>query len=230
MRTALLLHGLTNGPTSMWRFQEWLEADRWRVTSRALIGHGGRGEAPSYRLDAFADDVLALGDFDLVLGHSLGGATLAVASARRPEWAQRLVAVDPAWFVPETAAARARADFLADVQNSLEDLVALHPEWHPFDNQTKYFEARRCAPRAVTGPFDDNPAWDVRDQVARLAVPTLLVTGDPDLGAVTPAAVAEALASANANIEVRNVVGAGHNIVRDQPTVLRELIFSWLSA
>ena len=82
----------------------------------------------------------------------------------------------------------------------------------------------------MTGPFDDNPAWDVRDQVARLAVPTLLVTGDPDLGAVTPAAVAEALASANANIEVRNVVGAGHNIVRDQPTVLRELIFSWLSA
>ena len=95
--TALLLHGFTSGPASMWRFQEWLAGLGYQAEARAQLGHGGRGPAADYSLAALAADNLAMGDHDLVVGHSMGGATATLAAARRPQWAGRLVLVDPAW-------------------------------------------------------------------------------------------------------------------------------------
>src|ERR1700678_1061874 len=95
--TALLLHGFTSGPASMWRFQEWLAELGYQAEARAQLGHGGRGPAADYSLAALAADNLAMGDHDLVVGHSMGGATATLAAARRPEGAGRLVLVDPAW-------------------------------------------------------------------------------------------------------------------------------------
>src|SRR5581483_9475362 len=54
---------------------------------------GGRGPAADYSLAALAADNLAMGDHDLVVGHSMGGATATLAAARRSEWAGRLVLV-----------------------------------------------------------------------------------------------------------------------------------------
>ena len=98
--TALLLHGFASGPASMWRFREWLAELGYQAEARAQLGHGGRGPAADYSLAALAADNLAMGDHDLVAGHSMGGATATLAAARRPEWAGRLVLVDPAWRFP----------------------------------------------------------------------------------------------------------------------------------
>ena len=76
--TALLLHGFTSGPASMWRFQEWLAELGYQVEARAQLGHGGRGPVAGYSLAALAADILAMGDHDLVVGHSMG--------APRPRW------------------------------------------------------------------------------------------------------------------------------------------------
>jgi len=65
--TALLLHGFTSGPASMWRFQEWLAELGYQAQARAQLGHGGRGPAADYSLAALAADNLAMGDHDLVV-------------------------------------------------------------------------------------------------------------------------------------------------------------------
>lgn len=230
MRSTLLLHGLTNGPTLMWRFQQWFEAEGWNVTARSLLGHGGRGPGAPYTFDRFAEDALEAGDFDVVLGHSLGCAAAAVASVRRPSFGKRLVMVDPAWYVPDRIAADARQSFVEDVKNGVDDFLRLHPEWHPFDNYAKALEVERLAPGAETGPFDDNEHWDVREAAKRIPVPTLVVNGDADLGSVLPQAVVDELLPANPNLVHRSVAGAGHNIVRDKPEELRRVILDWLAA
>nr|NIT54977.1 alpha/beta hydrolase [Fodinibius sp.]NIW43382.1 alpha/beta hydrolase [Gammaproteobacteria bacterium]NIW97335.1 alpha/beta hydrolase [Phycisphaerae bacterium]NIY23561.1 alpha/beta hydrolase [Fodinibius sp.] len=46
--------------------------------------------------------------------------------------------------------------------------------------------------------------------------PTLLVTGDPDLGAIVTPEVAEAIAGLQPQIQVAHIAGAGHNIRREQ--------------
>ena len=57
---------------------------------------------------------------------------------------------------------------------------------------------------------------DWRDLVPRITCPTLLVTADPDRGAiVTPEAAAEA-AQLNPRLRVVRLSGAGHNIRREQ--------------
>ena len=112
--TALLLHGFTSGPASMWRFQEWLAELGYQAEARAQLGHGGRGPATDYSLAALAADNLAMGDHDLVVGHSMGGATATLAAARRPEWAGQLVLVDPAWrFTTADEAAAVKREELA---------------------------------------------------------------------------------------------------------------------
>src|ERR1700722_709689 len=39
--TALLLHGFTSGPASMWRFGEWLAGLGYQGEARGQLGHGG---------------------------------------------------------------------------------------------------------------------------------------------------------------------------------------------
>src|ERR1700755_521778 len=114
-----LLHRVTPRPAALWRVPEGVggggghrgrerRAERgYRAEARAQLGHGGRGPAADYSLAALAADNLAMGDHDLVVGHSLGAPAATPAAARRPQWAGRLVLVDPAWRFPTTGEAPA---------------------------------------------------------------------------------------------------------------------------
>jgi pimeloyl-ACP methyl ester carboxylesterase len=63
----------------MWRYGAWLADAGWHATAVDLRGHGTAPRALDYTIDAYASDVLhtAAPDgepWDLVIGHSLGGA------------------------------------------------------------------------------------------------------------------------------------------------------------
>src|SRR4051812_26762375 len=101
---ALLVHGLSSDSDSWWRLVEALVADGGRVTTVDLRGHGAASRADSYRLEDYAGDLPSSPDpgsegWDLVVGHSLGGAT-SVLAARRPGFTKLLVLLDPVLDVP----------------------------------------------------------------------------------------------------------------------------------
>jgi len=229
--TALLLHGFASGPASMWRFQEWLAELGYQAEARAQLGHGGRGPAADYSLAALVADNLAMGDHDLVVGHSMGGATATLAAARRPEWAGRLVLVDPAWRFPtaDEAAAEKREEF-ADLDRDAAEIRVAYSAWDQRDGEAKIQEAARVWRPAVEGIIDANLDADLRDAARSLAVPTLVICGDPAAGSTVTHADGDAVASANPNVRLVRIAGAGHNPHRDDPEAVWQALAGWLAA
>lgn len=234
MPHALLLHGLSAAPASWWRVREWLETDGWTVASPALLGHDGRPPAPRYALEDVAADVARHAPpegapWDLVVGHSLGGAVATLVAAEA-DWTRRLVLLDPVLVVPDDRVAEIRADQLAELELSRESFLAASPGADARDVDAKLAGIASVDPAAVSGVFDDTGRWDVRRAAERLAVPTLVLAGDPAVFTLLDPADAAELERANPRIAVRRVAGAGHGVHRDRPEEVRAALAGWLAA
>ena len=87
-----------------------------------------------------------MGDHDLVVGHSMGGATATLAAARRPEWAGRLVLVDPAWrLTTAEEAADVKREELAALDRDAAEIRAAYSAWGERDGDRDDPEAVRRA-------------------------------------------------------------------------------------
>lgn len=221
---ALIVHGLTSGPGALWRVREHLEEAGWDVTAPALLGHGARGAAASYRLEAYAADLPA-GPWDLVIGHSLGGAATAVRATGEPGWAARLVLLDPAWWIPLEHRGQLRADEIA----ALAPAADAFDGWDPRDAEAKRIALAGVDPEAPGRTFDDNADWDLRPRAAALPSPTLLLGADPDVGALLRPDDARAAVAAAPAARYEIVAGAGHSVHRDRPAATAAAIDAFLT-
>jgi pimeloyl-ACP methyl ester carboxylesterase len=206
----------------MWRFGLALADAGWHAVAVDLRGHGDAPRALDYRIEAFAVDLEhtlpASGDaWDLVLGHSLGGAAATAASARSPQWTRRLVLIDPAIHLDDDQRAIVNsgqtASFEAPSPAVLRDE---NPHWHAQDVELKADALRRCSPWAIEQVGVQNPTWDVRDAAAAVSVPTRVIAADPDVFSLFHGETAAGVL-ANPNFTMSVVPGAGHSLHRDKP-------------
>lgn len=211
-RRALLIHGLSSNATTWWRVREALEAEGWAVTSPELRGHGSAPRAERYRLADYAADLPA-GPWDLVIGHSLGGAVAVLLADR----AARLVLLDPVLQVPAADRDEIVASQLAELEATPEQIRRDKPHWHPRDQELKAAAVRGADPATVVRTFADNPEWDVLAEVAAIRVPTLILGGDHAVYSMLPTATADAVVAANPLVSYRVIPGAGHSLHRDRP-------------
>jgi pimeloyl-ACP methyl ester carboxylesterase len=218
---ALLIHGLSSNSSTWWRIRSALEEQGWDVTTPDLRGHGTADRADSYALEDYAGD-LPIDDWDLVVGHSLGGAIAVLLAAS----ARRLVLLDPVLEVRPEDFDEIKAEQLAELELTPESIRASKPLWSEKDLDLKITAIRQVDPRAVERTFSDNPEWNVLDAARRLTTPTLLLGGDPAVSALLAVDTAEALVAANPHIEYRMVAGAGHSVHRDRPDVVIEAILA----
>src|SRR5262249_51711284 len=148
--TALLLHGFTSGPASMWRFREWLAGLGDQVEAKAQLGHGGRGPGADYSPAPLAAGNRAVGGHDRVVGPSTRRAPAPPAAARRPQWAGRLVLVDPAWrFTAAEEAAAVKREELAALDRDACEIRAAYSAWDERDGAAKVQEVARVWRAAV---------------------------------------------------------------------------------
>ncbi|MFV0373098.1 alpha/beta fold hydrolase [Microbacterium sp.] len=221
-RHALLVHGLGSNGALMWRFGTALGDDGWRADAVDLRGHGTAPRTLDYTIDAYATDLLHTGPaddepWDLVIGHSLGGAAATVASAQAPAWTRRLVLVDPGILIGgrdreivRNSQARAFAEPTADA------VRAEHPDWHDNDIELKALSAAQASRWAVEQTTAQNDPWDVRDAASKLTVPTHIIASDPGVYSIFQGALADEVL-ANPVISMSVVLGAGHSPHRDRP-------------
>lgn len=222
-RRALLVHGLgSNGPL-MWLFGTALADAGWHATAVDLRGHGIAPRALDYTIAAYAADLAETlpepggGAWDLVVGHSLGGAASTVAAAAHPAWTKQLVLVDPGIHLGAHDRQVVRNSQERAFADPTEAAVrAEHPSWHENDIELKALSVRQASRWAVEQTSAQNMPWDVRADAAALTTPTHVLASDPKVYSIFKGALtAEVLA--NPMITMSVIAGAGHSPHRDKP-------------
>lgn len=233
-RRALMVHGLGSSAHTCWQVMEALAGDGWSATAIDLRGHGSAPRASSYAISDFATDLEATGPagdttWDVVIGHSIGAAAAVVASARKPSWTRSLVLIDPALQLGDDV----RHQILDNqrqghLHQSVEDVRAQNPLWHPMDCELKVQANRAASLFALEHAVFDNDPWDVTGFAHDVVVPTHVLGAEESLGSMFCGDYATAVLEANAHFSYEVIPGASHSVHRDAPDATMKAILSFL--
>lgn len=241
----VLAHGITDNGLCWTRLALALEADYDLIMFDAR-GHG-LSDAPEsgYGLEDHAADlaalVQALGlERPALIGHSMGAANVAVAVALYPDLARCAILEDPPWrdepasVEERTAMAEEwRAQTIDRQSKTREEVIAegraqnptwADVEWGPWANAKL-----QVSPNVfdfITGTLP--PSW--QEVARRITCPLLLITGDPELGAIVTPQVAQEVLQIRPDAEVVHIAGAGHSVRREQFERYVEAVRAFLSA
>jgi pimeloyl-ACP methyl ester carboxylesterase len=192
-----------------------------------------------------------------LFGHSHGGIVAMAYAARHPERVERLILASTlARFSPEAEAAMAAAverhadePWYEDARAALEaeeagefetdeELAVLSLREFPFyfarygDDERAYVESLGSdLPNAdALRLFNQEqvPTFDLRPELARIAAPTLVITGEEDFitGPLSAAELSEGILGA----ETVLIPGCGHFIFVEAPAAFRESMLAFLGA
>ncbi len=222
----VLLHGLMLSGACWTPLARALEQD-YDVVMPDARGHGNSSASNhGYRYDDLAADVLGLIetlklDAPVLLGHSMGGMTAALAASRTLNRLRGLILADPTFLTPERQLEvhesdvadqhlrilnQPKEDFLAEIRvrhsRRSREIIELFAQAR-FQTSIRAFEI-------LTPP---NP--DYVQLIHTLAIPSLLIIGDA--GSVISPAMADELAGLNKHLKVEQIAEAGHGVPYDQP-------------
>lgn len=229
-KKALMVHGLGSSAHTCWQVMEALAEKGWSASAVDLRGHGSAPRASSYRIEDFAEDLvhttpLGSESWDLVIGHSIGAASAVVASVASPDWAKRLVLIDPAVELDDQGRDMVLENQrLGHLRQTVEDVKQLNPHWHPLDWELKIKANRAASLFALEHAVFDNHPWNVTDKALALVVPSHVIGGEPEKGSMFFGEYADSLLAANPVMSYEMVEGAGHSVHRDKPAEVIEAI------
>jgi pimeloyl-ACP methyl ester carboxylesterase len=227
--TLVLAHGLTDCGLCWHQLSSDLEPN-YDIIMYDAYGHGKSSRvAPNKRFDLAEDLHDLIESLKLekpgVIGHSMGAATAAVFAARHPEKLAALVLEDPPWSDPQLTGqgvTKSLQDWkkqnLQAKKKTLKDLQKLKKKESPNWEEAILLEWAQAKHDLDPAFFDllslDSNGWG--DLAAKITVPTLIVTGDNDLGAiVTPKLGVEAVQIMQKG-EFGHISGAGHCVRYEQ--------------
>lgn len=215
-------------------------------------GHG-RSEAPSAgyaAMDHARDLAGVIAALELerpaVLGHSMGATTALALAATRPGLLRALLLEDPPrWWTHSglpTELQRAhnagmRATLTALKRRTGSELAAVQreaaPAWSDVAIADWVDATHRVSSRVIDSlpdQLEGNAALDWPRLVADITCPVLLLTGDPERGAIVTAEAAAGFRALVDNVEVAHLVGGGHGLRHDRPDDYLAAVRTFLAA
>jgi pimeloyl-ACP methyl ester carboxylesterase len=248
----VLLHGATDNGRCWTPIARQL-SDQYDVILPDARGHG-QSEAPAdgyvsgERARDTADLIRALhpGGPVAVGGHSMGAHTAYRLACDFPELVSCAILEDPPFWKLDENGRPAFLDGAPGRRNQLrEDVVRYqqltreqiiddgrqaHPVW-PEEELPAWADAKLEVSAAylnsMASIFSEAP-WT--DFLPRLTCATLLVTADPEVGAIVSPQIGEQVRDSNPKVQVVRIPGAGHNIRREQPAAFLQAVRAFLAA
>ena len=201
------------------------------VIALDLPGHGkspapGRSSVAEYAADVVALlDALKV-DRAALVGHSLGAA---IALQIALDHAERALGIA---LIGAGAKLAVHPDILNNIQTDQAKVAALLSEWFwaqgaPEDQRQQGYAALMQTPADVMlGDFTASNAFDVRDRLAEIRVPTLIVSGAEDR--MTPPKNSQYLHDRIAGSRLVTIERAGHKVVLEKPQAAADAVQAWL--
>jgi len=196
-----------------------------------LPGHGRSGGEGCDAVNGYAEAVVAFLDsvgveHAVVTGHSMGGA---IAQTMALDFADRVAGLV---LVGTGARLRVAPAILENIRSDFEGSVALitHFAWSP-EASPKLIELGRqslmeTGPDVLLGDFAACDRFDVMEELGEIQVPTLIVTGSADQ--LTPVKYARFLAEHIPGAQLEIVEDAGHMVMLERPTEVKEAMQAFL--
>jgi pimeloyl-ACP methyl ester carboxylesterase len=162
----------------------------------------------------------------IILGHSMGAITALVLAARQPQLLQAIALEDPppwwesAWDRPYTPGwqVQMRAWITTLQQQPRQALIdaqrAETPQWSDAELEP-WADAKLRFSLNFFNRLSD-PALDWPALLRQVTCPALLISGDPDAGALVTQQAALALKEHVPQLQIAHISGAGHSIRRYQ--------------
>lgn len=234
----LCAHGLTDSG-ECWRLFAEECSDEYEFILPDSRGHGA-SSAPNhgYSTDDLAADLVALLDALEIekvfgIGHSMGGTSVALLAAQHPERIHAAILEDPA-FRPAGYPADA-ADFMtAGLQREqslsysqlIEQAKRDTPSW---DERVLHdWAVSKLQARLTVYNWLREPATPWREYVAQIRVPTLIITGEAERGAIIDAETGALLTALLPTLQIEQIQGAGHCVRYDQPAAFAQAVQAFL--
>ena len=227
--TLVLAHGITDHGLCWHQLARDLEADYDLILYDAY-GHGKSSRIdPEKRFD-FVEDLhdLIIGlklEKPGLIGHSMGAATAAGFAAKYPEMPACVILEDPPWSDQamsekdfQSMMQKWKKDNLAAKEKTIKQLVTLKKKESPHWEEAILSEWAQSKHDVDPAVFDHNPIkksnW--RELAKAIAVPTLVITGDQELGAIiAPKLGVEAVKTLKKG-EFGHISKAGHCVRYEQ--------------
>lgn len=218
----LFLHGLGSAGPVWWQIAGALAAAGYASAAPDLRGHGESPRSDEYTLSGYAADVVSChpGSWDLIVGHSLGGAVAVRSAALDPGFAAAYLLIDPAIDLDSETKRALRGDLVAEAEQppGVAQLIADHPKWHREDAERKHTAALATSPAVMAATFDDNPVWRLGRELAGIKAPAHV------LGAALEPLYArtdfERHTRPDSTLTFEVVPETGHSIYRDDPATV----------
>jgi pimeloyl-ACP methyl ester carboxylesterase len=231
----LLSHGF--GATGrMWDGQRRAFADRWRVISWDMRGHG-ETESPDdptgYSADLTVADMrdllVHLGIRRAIIGGlSLGGYVSLAFHAQHPEMTRALVLCDtgPGYRNPEARTAWNERALRRAADLEARGLAALSGSSREMRESVRHHRSAQWLAHAARGMLAQDGAH-VIDSLPSIRVPTLIVVGDQDEPFLAPCRY---MAGKIPGARLEVIKGAGHSSNLDQPEAFDRVLGDFLGS
>ncbi len=234
----VLLHGLS-GNGACWSPVARLLESGFDVVMPDARGHG-QSSTPlhGYRYDDHASDVLCLIrelrlGAPILLGHSMGGMTAALAASRLGKDVSGVILVDPTFLSPQRqrevrdsdVAEQHRRVLRSSKEELAADIRARHPQRSP--EMVGLLAEARLQTRMSAFDVLTPPNPEYGQLVSSIEAPMLIVIGDAPVVSID---TARELQSLNPRVRIEQIQNAGHGVPYDQPEALAGLVRSFLES
>ncbi|MGK0463521.1 MAG: N-formylmaleamate deformylase [Candidatus Azotimanducaceae bacterium] len=236
----VLAHGFSDNGLCWSRVASALQED-FDIVMVDARNHGQSSRAsltPSDLVDDLAAVISGLGlDRPNVLGHSMGGSTVAGLAAGYPNLVSKIILEDPPWMtskvetVPEDVERR-QAGFRKYIKSfasmSDEQILTMgkkqHPAWHDDDFPAWVTSNRQVGELAMQGLQKTH--WI--KVVGHIQCPALLIYADGDTDGLIKQPVVDQVLETNKFFKSVHIADAGHNIRREQFKLYMQAVKTFL--